>query len=149
MDVCQSVLASFFVRAAAGQYDLTRPEQLVALLVGMARNKLLMQARRFRTGGRDVRRVAAAADDAPAIPDRAPGPERHAVGRELLGLLLDRLDAPERELAQRRAVGQTWADIARDLGGTPQAHRMRLARAVDRVGADLGIDDAGDGEGES
>ena len=29
MDLCQSVLASFFVRAAAGQYDLERPEQLV------------------------------------------------------------------------------------------------------------------------
>ena len=28
MDLCQSVLASFFIRAAAGQYDLERPEQL-------------------------------------------------------------------------------------------------------------------------
>lgn len=26
MDICQSVLASFFVRAAVGQYDLERPE---------------------------------------------------------------------------------------------------------------------------
>ena len=25
MDICQSVLASFFLRAAAGQYDLERP----------------------------------------------------------------------------------------------------------------------------
>ena len=33
MDVCQSVLASFFVRAAAGQYDLDEPAQLVRLLV--------------------------------------------------------------------------------------------------------------------
>ena len=29
-DICQSVLASFFVRAAAGQYDLADPGQLVA-----------------------------------------------------------------------------------------------------------------------
>src|SRR3954447_9782077 len=28
MDICQSVLASFFLRVAAGQYDLERPEQL-------------------------------------------------------------------------------------------------------------------------
>src|SRR5215813_13431984 len=40
MDVCQSVLASFFVRAAVGEYDLDQPQQLVRLLVGMARNKL-------------------------------------------------------------------------------------------------------------
>src|SRR5882672_7102445 len=45
MDVCQSVLASFFLRAAAGQYDLHDPEQLVALLTQMARNKLAMHAR--------------------------------------------------------------------------------------------------------
>jgi RNA polymerase sigma-70 factor (ECF subfamily) len=27
MDVCQSVLGGFFLRAAAGRYDLERPEQ--------------------------------------------------------------------------------------------------------------------------
>ena len=37
-DICQSVLASFFVRAASGQYDLQKPEQLIRLLIGMARN---------------------------------------------------------------------------------------------------------------
>src|SRR5260370_20668853 len=34
-DVCQSVLASFFVRAAMGQYRLDTPEQLVRLLATM------------------------------------------------------------------------------------------------------------------
>jgi RNA polymerase sigma-70 factor (ECF subfamily) len=29
MDICQSVLGSFFVRAVAGQYDLNEPEQLM------------------------------------------------------------------------------------------------------------------------
>src|SRR5262245_28986230 len=45
MDICQSVLASFFVRSAAGQYDLEQPEQLLNLLVRMARNKLASAAR--------------------------------------------------------------------------------------------------------
>ncbi len=35
MDVCQSVLKSFFVRTAAGQYDLDDPKELVRLLVRM------------------------------------------------------------------------------------------------------------------
>jgi hypothetical protein len=39
MDICQSVLASFFVRAASGQYDLDQPDQLLALLLQMARHK--------------------------------------------------------------------------------------------------------------
>src|SRR5947209_8199835 len=45
MDVCQSVLASFFIRAAAGQFDLDHPGQLLRLLVIMARNKLATYAR--------------------------------------------------------------------------------------------------------
>jgi RNA polymerase sigma-70 factor (ECF subfamily) len=146
MDVCQSVLASFFVRAAAGQYDLDSPRQLVGLLVKMAQNKLLMQVRRHRTSGRDDRRVEAPVDGDCPVLDPAPGPERHAIGRDLLDRVLERLDDSARELAQRRAVGQGWDDIARDLGGSPNAHRMRLARAIDRVAGELGIDGAGLGE---
>src|SRR5579862_9016800 len=55
-DVCQSVLASFFVRASLGQYDLHDPAQLRQLLLSMARNKLAHAARRQftqkRGGGR-------------------------------------------------------------------------------------------------
>src|SRR5271165_4547447 len=46
MDICQSVLANFFVRVHAGQFELDRPEQLLRLLVTMARNRLYDQARR-------------------------------------------------------------------------------------------------------
>src|SRR6516162_4696607 len=46
MDICQSVLASFFVRTAAGQYDVHSHEQLVKLLVSMAHNKLASAARK-------------------------------------------------------------------------------------------------------
>src|SRR4051812_44768072 len=49
MDICQSVLASFFVRAALGQYELEQPEQLLRLLVDMSRKKLVDRA---RAGGR-------------------------------------------------------------------------------------------------
>src|SRR4051812_13228598 len=56
MDICQSVLASFFLRAAAGQYDLEKPAHLFKLLVAMARNKLADETRRqaaeCRGGGR-------------------------------------------------------------------------------------------------
>src|SRR5262245_9595443 len=43
-DLCQSVLKSFFVRAASGQYDLEGPAELLALLRAMARNKVSKQA---------------------------------------------------------------------------------------------------------
>ena len=58
-DICQSVMASFFVRAAAGQYDLEQPDQLLRLLVVMTRHKLSNQRRRHRAEMRDCRRLTA------------------------------------------------------------------------------------------
>ncbi|HEX4608406.1 MAG TPA: sigma-70 family RNA polymerase sigma factor [Urbifossiella sp.] len=141
MDVCQSVMASFFVRAAAGQFDLQNPQQLVGLLVKMAQNKLLMQVRRHGQLKRDVGRVEPVGDGGPPVAAGGPGPPRVAAGRELLATLLDRLGPEERELAQRRALGQGWNEIAAELGQTPQAARMRLSRAIDRLGPALGLDD--------
>jgi len=57
MDICQSVMASFFVRAALGQYELNSPDQLLRLLATMARNKLANHAHSQRAARRDVRRT--------------------------------------------------------------------------------------------
>ena len=60
MDICQSVMASFFVRATAGQYDLEQPQDYgQAPLAAMARNKLAFHIRKERAGRRDIRRVEA------------------------------------------------------------------------------------------
>src|SRR5437868_5414718 len=71
MDVCQSVLASFFVRAALGQYELDTPEQLLRLLATMARNKLANQANRQKADRRDYRRVTGTSEDE-GSPDPSP-----------------------------------------------------------------------------
>src|SRR5262245_27640786 len=52
-DVYQSVLADFFARAAGGQFELDRPEQLVGLLATMARNRLINLSARHRAARRD------------------------------------------------------------------------------------------------
>lgn len=142
MDVVQSVMVSFFTRAAAGQFDLDNPQQLVGLLMKMAQNKLLMQVRRHKQKRRDVTRTEGGGDDAPPVADGTPGPERHAIARELLDALYEKLTDDERDLAVRRAGGQQWTEIADELGGTPQGHRMKLSRAVARVSPGLGLDDA-------
>jgi RNA polymerase sigma-70 factor (ECF subfamily) len=139
VDVCQSVLASFFVRAAAGQYDLDEPAQLVALLVRMAQNKLAGQARFHHRERRDARQ-ALNMDAAPEQAAAEPTPSRVVAGRDLLEALRGRLTSEERELADRRAAGQGWAEIAAALGGTATARRMQLKRAIDRIGPELGLE---------
>src|SRR5262245_28763656 len=83
MDVCQSVLASFFLRTAAGEYDLERPEQLVGLLVTMARHKLASAARRESRRKRDHRREAGGVGLG-WLADHGPSPSEQVAGRELL-----------------------------------------------------------------
>jgi RNA polymerase sigma-70 factor (ECF subfamily) len=148
VDVCQSVLASFFVRAAAGEYDLNDPGQLIALLVRMARNKLAGQARYHNRDRRKARLVADLADAALQA-DSDPGPDRVAAGRELLGALQARLTPEEREIAERRGTGQEWAEIAAAMGGTPDGRRKQLKRAIDRVAPELGLEDDGGEVGDA
>jgi len=142
IDVCQSVLASFFVRTAAGQYDLQQPAQLVKLLVTMARNKLASEARRQNRQRRDQRRVAANPDDAlERIAAASPGPGTLLAGKELLERFRESLTDEERKIAALRVEGLGWDEIAAQLGGKAQARRMQFARAADRVARDLGLED--------
>jgi RNA polymerase sigma-70 factor (ECF subfamily) len=144
MDVCQSVLGSFFLRAAAGEYDLDDPRQLVGLLVSMARNKLAEAARRQSRQKRDHRRATGGEDELDGMADRGDSPSEQVAGRELLERFRASLDEEERRLVELRGEGLAWAEIANRMGGTAQARRMQLARAVERVSRELGLEDAED-----
>jgi DNA-directed RNA polymerase specialized sigma24 family protein len=134
------------VRAAAGQYDLHEPAQLTALLVRMAVNKFTSQTRRLRRQRRDARRTAGLGDQAQAMLEPGPGPDRQAELRDLLAVLRAGLTDAERGLADRRAAGRTWDEIAAELGGDAQTLRKQLTRAVKRLAPKLGLADDGGGD---
>jgi hypothetical protein len=69
-----------------------------------------------------------------------PSPSRVIADRELLDEVRRRLGEEERRLADLRGAGLDWAEIARQLGGTPDSRRMQLTRALDRVGEELNLD---------
>jgi RNA polymerase sigma-70 factor (ECF subfamily) len=140
MDVCQSVLASFFVRAAAGEYDLEHPNQLRKLLAGMAHKKLLFQIRKQRAQCRDVRRLEPIDRDDRAAVAANPSPSRQCEAQDLLHSFQQRLTPEERQLAELRALGLEWPDIAAQVGGTPGGRRKQLTRAINRVARELGLD---------
>jgi RNA polymerase sigma-70 factor (ECF subfamily) len=141
-DVCQSVFASFFAGAAAGQYELETPEQLVKLLVCMARNKVASQARKERAQRRDSRRHDALGDVG-ELAAAGPGPEQQVAAQELLDEAYRRLSPDERRLVELRNQGRAWAAIAAELEGTPVVLRKRLSRALERVARALGLNDTG------
>jgi RNA polymerase sigma-70 factor (ECF subfamily) len=143
-DICQAVLGSFFVRAAMGQYDLDSPEQLLKLLMTMARNKLAKQVQQQRAARRDVRRVSSADAATEKLPAAAASPSKQFEAKELMEQVRRRLTDEEWQLAEQRNQGYGWAEIAARLGGNADALRIKLARAVKRVTGELGFDDSGD-----
>jgi RNA polymerase sigma factor (sigma-70 family) len=136
MDVCQSVMGRFFVGAAAGQFELDHPSQLLRLLVTMAKNRVIDHARKPSN-----RPDSFGADDREyQVPGRGDSPSVAVSQKELLSEMRRRLSAEERRISELRSSGREWVDIADQLGGTPDALRKKLERAMDRISRELGLD---------
>jgi RNA polymerase sigma-70 factor (ECF subfamily) len=141
MDVCQSVLRSFFVRAASGQYCLETPEQVLSLLTAMARNKLASQARKQHSLRRDNRRANPIAEAGSRLVAPGDSPSAAMVVLDLQQAVRRRLAPDEWQLLELKNQGHDWAAIAAQVGGVADSLRKKLARAIDRVIDELGLDD--------
>ena len=144
MDISQSVLTSFFARASTGHFEIETPEQLAGLLLQMTRNKVAFQVRRQRASRRDTRSNDSRPVDEIEVASPSPGPSELASDHDLVEVVRARLCEEERRLADLRAEGWGWPEIAGRLGGTAQARRVQLARAVSRVARSLNLGGAGD-----
>ena len=150
MDICQSVMASFFVRAALGQYELDTPDQLLKLLATMTRNKLAGQVKGHGAARRDFRRVAAAPTIATlrrtTWPSGSPGMTQHPAAISRRASCWKKpcaVSLPRRNESWIVAnAGTSGFGIATELRSSPEAIRKRLARAVDRVALELGLDES-------
>lgn len=140
-DIVQSVFASFFVRAALGQYELEKPEQVLSLLVSMSRKKLADYARKQAAARRDYRRTTPTKRGKKEAVAEDCDPVHNVAAAELLEEFRKRLSPEERELAEMRAQGQDWGHIGQTRGESPEALRKKLERAVSRISQALGLDE--------
>ncbi len=129
MDIFQSVFVNFFVRVAAGQYDLEEPGQVIRLLVTMARHKIVDHARKpsHRLTAEGGARLLE------GLAEGGKSPSEIVSEQELLEKVRRQLTDEERDLAEQRASGCSWQEIAAGAGSTPDALRKKLERALDRV----------------
>lgn len=138
IDVTQSVFAQFFNQVAE-DFELDGPEQLARLLFAMARNHTISRVRSEHRMVRDLRRLtseASAIDEVPAI---QPSPSEYVSQREELELLHSSLTDEERRIFELRNQGYGWEEVASSMGGSGQARRMQLTRALDRMKERLGL----------
>jgi RNA polymerase sigma-70 factor (ECF subfamily) len=125
-DICQSILAWFFLKGATERYDLSRPDDLRKLFLVMVRNRVFYQVRRQKKH----RQVVSMTGDAPG---RELPPDDVLAGRELMDAITRRLTPEEADLAHRRVQGMSWGEIAAEVGGSADGRRMQLARAAERL----------------
>jgi RNA polymerase sigma factor (sigma-70 family) len=133
IDVSQSVLVCFLSRATTGEYQLDRPEQLVRLLLTMARNRLISRTRTERRLVRDVRRVTAEPGVLEKLFDTRPSPSQVALRNDELAALKQSLSDEEWQIFDLRARGFSWDEVAAHLGGTAPARRMQFSRSLERA----------------
>jgi DNA-directed RNA polymerase specialized sigma24 family protein len=141
-DISQVVLAKFFFRGLAWRCDMDHPEQLVRLLVRIAKNKVRDELRKVRARQRVCRRmqdVDAAGDMLNAAATREASPSKIVAGQELVEEIYVRLSAEESHLARQRSQGMDWPAIALHAGRTPESLRKKLARAIHRVRRELDL----------
>ena len=129
-DVRQSVFGQFFVGAWDGRFEFDGPEQVIALLREMVKNKLTDRARYWRAGRRNFERNAHRLDEEyVAEPVSAVStPSRIVAGAELL----EEFESRSWRVRRQRA---SWDDVSDQVSGvSAQAIRKRHERAMDRVG---------------
>jgi RNA polymerase sigma factor (sigma-70 family) len=142
-DICQAVLLRFFVRVATGPHDIHTPEQVLKLLATLARTQVVNAALHQQAAKRDCRRIAEGRAEDRDTPAPGSSPSDHAAAAELLEKAGHLFAPDEWQLLQLRKEGRGWAEIARQLGGTAEGLRKRLARAVARVTRALGLAEVG------
>ena len=140
MDVYQSVMANFLMRASSGQFDLETPGQLMALVSTMIRNRVVDKVRFYRTQKRDIQRNINLTD---AMPPAGRGETASVmISRdELVSRFQMLLSEEDRLLLHQRAQGRTWQELADQLNTTPDQLRKRLARATMAISREVDLAD--------
>src|SRR5580698_1578453 len=141
IDICQSVFADFFVRAAMGQYDPRSPTELLRLLAAMARHRLIYHAKKQKAARRDVRRVEGGAIEDLSLAGGGASASQIFSAAELLQRCQQRLNEEERALLDMRREGQGWDEIGLAIGKTGEAVRKQFGRTMKRVSDELGIEE--------
>jgi hypothetical protein len=142
VDVSQSVFASFFCRARSGQFEVANIAQLSQLLAVMARNKLASRARHEKCQKRDMRRTTSI--DSQLAEARSPffDPAESVSRTEQLEFARARLSSEVWQLLELRSNGLTWEEVAENVGGTSQARRVQVMRALRTLASSLQVTDS-------
>lgn len=131
-DVVQSAFKSFFLRFAAGRFELDSWEGLWALLSVITARKCGRWNEHFHSRKTDVRREVTGG--AWEVLSDDPTPLEAASLAETVERLMEPLDEEDREILALRLQGYTVQEVSRRLGCTEYRVRLVHARAARQLG---------------
>jgi RNA polymerase sigma-70 factor (ECF subfamily) len=129
VDLVQSVHRTLILGFRHNTFDIPTPEKLVALAVGVARKKVQRAARRLQTQQRlNAALAETAALDSTRTAVLEEDPARQAEYNEFVERICKELDGPDQRLVELRLRGHCTAEIAQQMGVSPDVLRVRLSR---------------------
>jgi DNA-directed RNA polymerase specialized sigma24 family protein len=134
-DIVQSLLKNFLYQSENDHPAAPGSDGLCAYLAAAVHHKICTKTRKER-------RHAGSLPDGwePLSPE--PPPAQHVEGQDFRQEVRGRLPEPARRLFDLKVQGFTWAEVAEQAGGHPDALRMRLRRAVATALGELGHEDS-------
>ena len=139
MDVFQSLMVDLLDREQRA--DLKSPEDLKRYLLRAVENKVIDALRRLTAQRRDERRNEPVPADEMDLAADESTPSSLAMRRELIERIGRSMTREEREIYDLTLEGLDWPDIGRKLGKSPDAVRMKLNRALQRIREEFGLED--------
>ncbi|MHC4958185.1 MAG: RNA polymerase sigma factor [Planctomycetota bacterium] len=138
VDVVQSLMLAFHLQASDGKIQLENEKALRGLVRTMIRNKLANVSDKIRAAKRGGgKRPLALGEKGVDLPTDLTA-SMTARGSELRTRVVSELDDEERAIFEGRLLGKTNAEIAADLGKSPDGVRMTWNRARQRL-TEIGI----------
>jgi RNA polymerase sigma factor (sigma-70 family) len=134
-DIFQSLLKDFLSQRKSSDPGEASAE-LRAYLAAAVHHKIQTRARKER------RSVGSLPGDWEPVSREPPASER-VEEQDLSRTILARLPEEKRRLFDLKRQGLTWAEIAKKVGGKPDALRMGLNRAIASVLSELRYEDSG------
>jgi RNA polymerase sigma factor (sigma-70 family) len=138
MDLVQSVHRSLLIGIREEKFDISTPENLIALALTLLRRKVARNWRRIQWQQR-LKSGSSSLDLLPTIlaelTTREADPAELAQYHEQVEHLCRQLDATERQVLSLRLDGYTTGEIAQQLGLNHITLRVRLTRLRERLRA--------------
>jgi RNA polymerase sigma-70 factor (ECF subfamily) len=138
MDIVQSAQKSLLICLRRGKYDISSPEQLMALAMRILHRKVAQKWRKVRQDLRLRDKLVRDRDSRAVASDGAP---QSVENRELVDRLMQYMNKTERDLVQLLLQGETITSAANLLELNPAYARVLLSRMKTRLAALFNLPD--------